>query len=114
MIRGGRPASRAARPAHLRAPFAPLPAPAKIMSTCRPPRGRHVEMRGKVTLLAAALALSAGPAPAQKERPPHGQDTMPGPALSPQEAIRKMRVPPGFHVELVTAEPDIVNPVAMT
>ena len=25
-----------------------------------------------------------------------------------------MKVPPGFHVELVAAEPDIVNPVAMT
>jgi putative heme-binding domain-containing protein len=25
-----------------------------------------------------------------------------------------MRVPPGFHVELVAAEPDLVNPVAMT
>ncbi len=73
-------------------------------------------MRGKVTPAATlfVLALAAAPAPAQKERPPHGQDTMPGPALSPQEAIKKMRVPPGFHVELVAAEPDIVNPVAMT
>jgi putative heme-binding domain-containing protein len=75
-------------------------------------------MRGKVPPPAAALvllALAAVPAPAQKaERPPHGQDTVPGPALSPQEAIKKMRVPPGFAVELVAAEPDIVNPVAMT
>jgi putative membrane-bound dehydrogenase-like protein len=39
---------------------------------------------------------------------------MPGPALSPAEAIAKMTVPPGFHVELVAAEPDLVNPVAMT
>ena len=55
-------------------------------------------MRGKVTPAAALLllALAAGPARAQKERPPHGQDTVPGPALSPQEAIKKMRVPPGF------------------
>src|SRR4029079_16943630 len=44
----------------------------------------------------------------------HGQDKMPGPPLSPQEAIKKMTVPPGFTVELVAAEPDIVNPVAMT
>jgi putative membrane-bound dehydrogenase-like protein len=45
---------------------------------------------------------------------PHGQDQMPGPPLSPAEAIRKMSVPEGFSVELVAGEPDIVNPVAMT
>jgi putative heme-binding domain-containing protein len=48
------------------------------------------------------------------ERPPHGQDHVPGPALSPADAIKKMTVPPGFSVELVASEPDIVNPVAMT
>src|SRR5262245_61965417 len=45
---------------------------------------------------------------------PHHQDRPPGPALSPQEAIRAMTVPEGFSVELVASEPDIVNPVAMT
>jgi putative membrane-bound dehydrogenase-like protein len=67
------------------------------------------------------LAVLAWPVPAQKgqpapkgERPPHGQSTLPGPALSPAEAIKKMTVRPGFHVELVAAEPAIVNPVAMT
>ena len=49
-----------------------------------------------------------------KEPIPHGQDQLPGPPLSPQEAIKKMTVPDGFRVELVAAEPDIVNPVAMT
>jgi putative membrane-bound dehydrogenase-like protein len=39
---------------------------------------------------------------------------MPGAALTPQEAIKKMTVPDGFTVELVAAEPEIVNPVAMT
>src|SRR4051794_3009645 len=48
------------------------------------------------------------------DRPPHGQDRLPGPALKPDEAIRKMTVPEGFSVELVAGEPDIVNPVAMT
>lgn len=57
-----------------------------------------------------------GPVSAQKgaEKPPHGQDRMPGPALKPHEAIQKMTVPPGFSVELVASEPDIVNPTAMT
>ena len=45
---------------------------------------------------------------------PHAQDKPPGPALSPQEAIKKMTVPEGFSVEVVASEPDIVNPVAMT
>src|SRR5207253_4162394 len=50
----------------------------------------------------------------KKEIIPRGQSQPPGPALSPEEAIRKMQVPPGFSVELVAAEPDLVNPVAMT
>ncbi len=45
---------------------------------------------------------------------PHGQDRPPNPPRSPADAARAMTVPPGFHVEVVAAEPDIVNPVAMT
>src|SRR6478736_2991572 len=45
---------------------------------------------------------------------PHGQDRAPNAPRSPSEAIRTMTVPPGFRVELVAAEPDVVNPVAMT
>lgn len=44
---------------------------------------------------------------------PRRQDKLPGPALKPAEAIAKMTVPPGFTVELVASEPDIVNPVGM-
>ncbi len=62
-------------------------------------------------LLAESASLSSA---RQDERPPHGQDHVPGPALSPADAIKKMTVPPGFSVELVASEPDIVNPVAMT
>ncbi len=72
-------------------------------------------------LLVVVLALFFGTSPhpkalAQKgnPRPPHGQDRMPGPALKPEEAIKKMTVPEGFSVELVASEPNIVNPVAMT
>ncbi len=63
-----------------------------------------------------ALALLTLPTLAQKppERPPHNQDRLPGPALKPDEAIKKMTVPAGFTVELVAAEPDLVNPTAMT
>jgi putative heme-binding domain-containing protein len=51
---------------------------------------------------------------AQKLLIPQSQDKPPGPALTPEEAIAKMVVPEGFHVELLASEPDIVNPVAMT
>lgn len=36
------------------------------------------------------------------------------PALPPAEAQKKFAVPPGFEVRLFAAEPDVVNPVAMT
>ncbi len=44
---------------------------------------------------------------------PRKQTEPPGPPLSPPESLERMTVPPGFHVELVAAEPDIMNPVAM-
>ncbi|HMO66704.1 MAG TPA: hypothetical protein PKE47_16035, partial [Verrucomicrobiota bacterium] len=36
------------------------------------------------------------------------------PALSPEDAQRAFVVPPGFQVRLFAAEPEVVNPVAMT
>jgi putative membrane-bound dehydrogenase-like protein len=77
-----------------------------------------MSMRARYTPL-AILVLLAGwligtNQTLKAEQVPHGQDRPPGPALSPEEAIKKMTVPPGFHVELVASEPAIVNPVAMT
>jgi putative membrane-bound dehydrogenase-like protein len=63
-----------------------------------------------LSLLVLALAASAQ----AQDVIPHAQDKPPGPALSPAEAIAKMKVPEGFAVELVASEPDLVNPVAMT
>ena len=61
------------------------------------------------------LIACAQPTLAQRDPSiPHAQDKPPGPALSPTEAIARMTVPPGFTVELVASEPEIVNPVAMT
>lgn len=34
--------------------------------------------------------------------------------LSPADAARAMKVPPGFHVDLIAAEPDLQQPVAFT
>src|SRR5688572_30173574 len=36
------------------------------------------------------------------------------PALAPEEAQKKFTVPKGFEVRLFAAEPEVVNPVAMT
>ncbi|HEX6985727.1 MAG TPA: PVC-type heme-binding CxxCH protein, partial [Planctomycetaceae bacterium] len=66
-------------------------------------------------LLVASLALSlASPAFGEEPFIPRRQSKPPGPPKSPQEAIAAMTVPEGFRVELVAAEPDLVNPVAMT
>jgi putative membrane-bound dehydrogenase-like protein len=65
-------------------------------------------------LMVLASQVLANPGGLALEVIPHHQDRPPGPALSPQEAIREMTVPEGFSVELVASEPDIVNPVAMT
>jgi putative heme-binding domain-containing protein len=66
-----------------------------------------------------ALALALGwlaldPHAGGQEVVPHRQDRPPNRPYTPEEAIEQMTVPPGFTVELVAAEPDIVNPVAMT
>lgn len=63
--------------------------------------------------LTFAAALSCSAAWAQEVVPYH-QDAPPNEPRTPDEAIAHMTVPPGFHVELVAAEPDLVNPVAMT
>ncbi len=45
---------------------------------------------------------------------PHGQLRPPNAPLPAEEAARRMTVPSGFQVEVVAAEPNLVNPVAMT
>lgn len=65
-----------------------------------------------LVLLAAVPALAQEPSPG--EVIPHAQDRPPNPPKSPSEAVAAMTVPQGFAVELVAAEPDLVNPVSMT
>jgi putative membrane-bound dehydrogenase-like protein len=55
-----------------------------------------------VHLFAAGKQLTGQHAPANS------------PALSPVDAQKVFSVPPGFEVRLFAAEPDVVNPVAMT
>jgi putative membrane-bound dehydrogenase-like protein len=65
-----------------------------------------------VTELSVAVAQLGGRV--TDEPIPHGQDAAPNPPRMPDEAVKAMTVPPGFQVEVVAAEPHIVNPVAMT
>lgn len=71
-------------------------------------------MRRWMQLLALSILLLSGlETEAQRLKIPRRHDKPPGPPLSPEEAVKKMTVPEGFTVEIVAAEPDIVNPVAM-
>ena len=74
-------------------------------------------MRACVAAICILVPLLVARASAQKQEwqqvIPHRQDRVPNRPLSPDEAIEAMTVPTGFAVELVAAEPDIVNPIAM-
>ncbi len=63
------------------------------------------------TLIAGLVFATAGLA--QELAIPRAQDRPPGPPLSPDEAVARMVVPEGFSVEVVAAEPDVVNPIGM-
>src|SRR6476646_3448364 len=45
---------------------------------------------------------------------PFHQDKPPGPALSADEAIAKMKLPAGFTIECVAHEPEVINPTSFT
>src|SRR2546426_282811 len=50
--------------------------------------------------VAAALTLLAG---CRKSGPPY----------STEEALKRFQLPPGFRIELVAAEPEVVSPIAL-
>jgi len=66
-----------------------------------------------LALVAGASSLLAGAAeykPLEDAKRPIATTQ----ALTPAEAIKKMALPPGFSVQIVAGEPDIVQPVAYT
>ncbi|ADB16668.1 membrane-bound dehydrogenase domain protein [Pirellula staleyi DSM 6068] len=67
-----------------------------------------------VALILLALATFSSRTSLAEDFIPRRQKMPPGPPVSAEEAIKRMVVPAGFTVEVVAAEPDIVNPVAMT
>ena len=100
----GRPGGRACRPRtarrrrQLEVRRAILADRAKIPTRPRLPRP------------ARPLRPRRGPGTARQKLPPPPGATRP---LSPEEALRAFRVSHGFDVELVAAEPAIVDPVAL-
>jgi putative membrane-bound dehydrogenase-like protein len=70
-------------------------------------------MRWSTTAFLFALLLASPLFAQRKPFIPRRQDKPLGPPLSPAAAMKKMRLPPGFTVELVASEPQLVNPVAM-
>jgi putative heme-binding domain-containing protein len=71
-------------------------------------------IRHAFAILALLVPLSAM---GQSESPqgiPHRQDRPPNEPYEPAAAVKRMTVPPGFSVDLIASEPDIVNPIAMT
>lgn len=70
-------------------------------------------MRVSPARLFVALWLLSSSVFAQGLAIPRRHDRAPGPALTPEQAVKKMTVPEGFTVEIVASEPQIMNPVAM-
>ncbi|HCS52081.1 PVC-type heme-binding CxxCH protein [Rubinisphaera sp.] len=69
----------------------------------------------RITVLASLLIVLFinSLAEAQRLEIPRRHEKPPGPALSAEEAVKKMVVPEGFSVEIVAKEPDVVNPIGM-
>jgi hypothetical protein len=66
-------------------------------------------MRPLLCFLAlAAAAIGASPIE-DKNRPVAAE-----PSLTPEQTAKQFKVPPGFKVQLVTGEPDLVQPIAFT
>src|SRR5437588_248267 len=80
---------------------------------------RHLPLLPILALLALGLAAHArDETKAAKNQGsnevPRGQDVPPGPALSPQQAIARYKLPDGFKMEVVAAEPELINPTSFT
>lgn len=74
----------------------------------------HIMNLPKPAILALAIAssLNAADAPAPTPAAPEFPPMPPIQALSPQETLKTMQLPKGYHLELVLAEPHIQEPVA--
>ncbi|HUQ10578.1 MAG TPA: c-type cytochrome [Steroidobacteraceae bacterium] len=65
-------------------------------------------------MISAALAQNGDRAGEVQNPLPSHLQSPPAPALSPADAAKTFKLPPGFHVELVASEPLVFDPVAMS
>ena len=71
------------------------------------------------TALFAAVACGAATAivfaaKSDTNEIPHGYSKPPNAAYTPEQAMAKMQLPPGFKIECVAHEPDLINPTSFT
>lgn len=65
--------------------------------------------------IAQYAAAQSGDRPGEKQAPPPEHlKAPPAPALKPEDALKTLRVAPGFRVEIVASDPLVFDPVAMT
>lgn len=65
--------------------------------------------------IAQYAAAQSGDRPGEQQAPPPEHlKAPPAPALGPNEALKTLRVAPGFRVELVASDPMVFDPVAIT
>ena len=70
---------------------------------------------GSSLIVASVMALGLGLPAAEPPAPPPAAIPVSSKApVPPREASRQITVPKGFHVTLFAAEPDVVQPIAMT
>jgi mono/diheme cytochrome c family protein/glucose/arabinose dehydrogenase len=71
---------------------------------------------GSLILVAGVAFLSAAPGGDLSKQQPkyHIAHIPPAPVLSPDEELKTFRLPPGFHMELVAAEPTVEEPICLT
>ena len=80
-------------------------------------RLRLVSLLALAALAGAGALLLAGPSDnvLEKQKPHwHIDHIPPAPVLSPAEELKTFRLPPGFKIELVAAEPMVEEPVALS
>jgi putative heme-binding domain-containing protein len=67
-----------------------------------------------ICVVASVAISSPAVCDAQTAEVPYHQSAPPGPALSPDDAVKHMQLPPGFKIECVAHEPDLINPTSFT
>src|SRR5688500_872862 len=66
-----------------------------------------------LTAFAQYAAAQSGDRPGEKQQPPPIK-APPAPALNPEDALKTLRLAPGFRAEIVASDPLLFDPVAIS